>query len=118
LSRCCLIAAIKASQHTSIPHLLSIDPEGTLLEALEIIHRHHIHRLPVLQRVPENSILCMLTHQRILNFVLVKVCIPYFLIHPTSVRKLFTKCSELMFDIWFAVQECPPTVFAASPHRI
>lgn len=65
-------AAIKASTHTSIPHLLSIDPEGTLWEALQTIQRYHIHRLPVLQKIPENTILSMLTHQRILNFVLVK----------------------------------------------
>ena len=31
-----------------------------------------VHRVPVMQQVPEKSILCMLTHQRILNFLLLK----------------------------------------------
>ena len=39
--RCVVLSssAIKASMHTSIPHLLSIEPEGTLWEALEIVQR-------------------------------------------------------------------------------
>ena len=67
-------AAIKASQQSSVPHLLTVGPEGTLVDALALFHRHRIHRLPVLQKEPENSILCMLTHQRLLHFLMAKVC--------------------------------------------
>lgn len=114
-----IVTAIKSLLRLSVPHLLTTDPECTLLEALEIFSRNRINRLPVLQKEPENSILCLLTHQRILNFLLVKVLsfslfsfveneMHFFRCRLSSRRKKSYRCCvAFQLEIWESVRFAP-----------
>lgn len=49
--------------------LIYTGPEDTLLEASKILLKHRIHRLPIIDREESNSILYIMTHFRILSFI-------------------------------------------------
>eukprot|EP00026_Physarum_polycephalum_P007921 Phypoly_transcript_07992.p1 GENE.Phypoly_transcript_07992~~Phypoly_transcript_07992.p1 ORF type:complete len:464 (-),score=57.50 Phypoly_transcript_07992:176-1567(-) len=53
----------------TIPSLISVEPDMTLLEASNLLVKYQIHRLPVIDQSESNSILHMITHYRILNFL-------------------------------------------------
>lgn len=62
----------------TFPSLISVDPDVTLLEASNLLVKNQIHRLPVIDKTETNSILHMITHYRILSFLVKNVCC-YFL---------------------------------------
>jgi 5'-AMP-activated protein kinase, regulatory gamma subunit len=49
----------------------------TLLEASNTLVKNQIHRLPVIDQSETNSILHMITHYRILNFLVKNVCVTF-----------------------------------------
>jgi 5'-AMP-activated protein kinase regulatory gamma subunit len=53
----------------TIPSLISVEPDMTLLEASNLLVKYQIHRLPVIDGAESNSVLHMITHYRILNFL-------------------------------------------------
>lgn len=64
---------IKRKRGTSINRLLCIFPEATLLECVKTLVDHRIHRVCVIQLALPNTVLCVLSHHRILKF-LTKKC--------------------------------------------
>eukprot|EP01112_Ceratiomyxa_fruticulosa_P021874 TRINITY_DN7850_c1_g1_i1.p1 TRINITY_DN7850_c1_g1~~TRINITY_DN7850_c1_g1_i1.p1 ORF type:complete len:685 (-),score=139.80 TRINITY_DN7850_c1_g1_i1:85-2139(-) len=50
--------------------LISTEPESTLLEASTILLKHQIHRLPIVDKKDTKSILHVITHSRILAFMM------------------------------------------------
>eukprot|EP01083_Nonionella_stella_P065926 173155_1 len=53
--------------------LIHILPEDSLLEGVRKLHDHCIHRLPVMQIEPENTVLCIINHQRMLRCMIMKM---------------------------------------------
>lgn len=53
----------------TLPTLISVEPDMTLLEASNVLVKNQIHRLPVIDQSESNSILHMITHYRILHFL-------------------------------------------------
>lgn len=53
----------------TFPTLISVEPDMTLLEASNLLVKNQIHRLPVVDQSETNSILHMITHYRILSFL-------------------------------------------------
>jgi len=53
----------------TLPTLISIEPDMTLLDASNLLVKNQIHRLPVIDQSETNSILHMITHYRILHFL-------------------------------------------------
>jgi CBS domain-containing protein len=52
------------------PQLIWIDPQDTLYEAVTLFVKYRVHRLPVIDRVEQNTILYVLTPSRILLFLM------------------------------------------------
>lgn len=52
------------------PSLIFTEPECTLLEASTILLKHQIHRLPIIDKNETKSILHVITHSRILAFMM------------------------------------------------
>jgi CBS domain-containing protein len=51
-----------------------MDPEDTVIKALQIMHEKKIHRIPVLLKQDnESTVLGILNHQRILRYLVSKV---------------------------------------------
>lgn len=48
--------------------MIFINPEASLFEAIQKLHQHHVHRLPVIDRTTGNA-LFIVTHKRILRFL-------------------------------------------------
>ena len=61
---------IKRGLGTSRPSLLSVTPESTLFDAVWVLSRHKVHRLAVVQVALPSTVLCVLSHHRILHFML------------------------------------------------
>lgn len=57
-------------------HLVSVDPMALLYDALKVLVEEKIHRLPVIDSATGNAI-SILTHKRILTFILANVCRAY-----------------------------------------
>jgi len=57
----------------SLPHLVSIHPDASIYEASQELLAHHIHRIPILDREENNTILQVLSHRRILVFMTANV---------------------------------------------
>lgn len=53
--------------------LFHISPEQSLFDGLKVLHRYRIHRLPIMQKARENTVLCIVGQQRMLRFLLTKV---------------------------------------------
>eukprot|EP00741_Cyanophora_paradoxa_P012383 tig00020610_g11964.t1 len=49
--------------------LISVDPEDNVLEACFKLQHHKIHRLPIIERTEHNVVLHIITHSRILGFI-------------------------------------------------
>lgn len=52
------------------PHIIGCYPDENIFKAARLLHRHFIHRLPVLQKGIDTSILCILNHQSIMKFLI------------------------------------------------
>ena len=61
------------SKERSSNSLISIDPEDTLYDASKTLLKYRIHRLPIIDRAESNTILHIVTHYRILLFVMEKL---------------------------------------------
>jgi 5'-AMP-activated protein kinase regulatory gamma subunit len=54
--------------------LVSIKPDASLFEAIQMLYKYRVHRLPVLDQTTGN-VLYILTHKRILRFLFLYVSI-------------------------------------------
>jgi 5'-AMP-activated protein kinase regulatory gamma subunit len=61
---------IKKNIGTSRPSLIHVTPESSLWDAVVMLSRHQIHRLAVVQVAMPSTVLCVLSHHRILHFLL------------------------------------------------
>lgn len=59
----------RENNNQTFSKLISIEPDMNLLEASTLLVKNQIHRLPVIDQTETNSILHMITHYRILNFL-------------------------------------------------
>lgn len=64
----------KGKNLTSLVHIL---PDQSLYEGIQILNHFNIHRLPVMQKYPENTVLCIINHQRLLRFMMGRVCLGF-----------------------------------------
>lgn len=70
------IIATSADRPGKRSTLIYIDPDETLYEASHTLLKYRIHRLPIIDRADSNSsILHIITHYRILSFLMDRVCI-------------------------------------------
>eukprot|EP01117_Protostelium_nocturnum_P007484 TRINITY_DN2676_c0_g1_i1.p1 TRINITY_DN2676_c0_g1~~TRINITY_DN2676_c0_g1_i1.p1 ORF type:complete len:538 (-),score=154.97 TRINITY_DN2676_c0_g1_i1:14-1627(-) len=51
------------------PPLIWVHPDDSLMDACQILLKHRIHRLPVIDREESNTILHIITHYRMLAFI-------------------------------------------------
>jgi len=52
------------------PQIIGCYPDENIFKAARLLHKHFIHRLPILQKGYDTSILCILNHQSIMRFLL------------------------------------------------
>lgn len=63
-------ADIKRARGTSVPKLFYIAPEDSVFAGVRTMCQQRIHRLCVIEKARENSILCVLTLHRLARFLL------------------------------------------------
>jgi CBS domain-containing protein len=73
-----IVGSIEVLQEYTKP-LVSIKPDASLFEAIQMLYKHRVHRLPVLDQTTGN-VLYILTHKRILRFLFLYVSIIFELL--------------------------------------
>jgi len=79
-------------------------PDENIYKAARLLHSHFIHRLPILQKGFDTSILCILNHQNIMRFLLSHI--------PSDKAHLLLTTVEELDIGWFDDVVCVP---ATSP---
>jgi predicted transcriptional regulator len=65
--------SISLSDQSSSHGLVSISPDDSILSGVTVLDKRKIHRLPIIHHDTEQTVLCIINHQRILRFLLSKV---------------------------------------------
>eukprot|EP00494_Astrolonche_serrata_P029280 UN29547 len=59
----------KQSNLAPKPQIIGCYPDENIFKAARLLHHHFIHRLPILQKGYDTSIICILNHQSIMRFL-------------------------------------------------
>lgn len=64
---------IEGAWNSHQERIFSVSPDDSVLNAISVLNERNIHRLPIILKDPDNTVLCIINHQRILRFLLSKM---------------------------------------------
>ena len=87
------------TQRSESRDLVCMEPSDTLFEALSMLSRFKVHRVPVIDRLEQNTILYVLTATKIVVFLMKIVCPPPFKLPSLRLSSCTDHVVPLMFFI-------------------